>query len=330
MKLLMAGGCFRLNQQELAARQRPPEVTLALALLRRGIEVTTVPLENLHELAFPGQYDLVHVHHLSRGALVAALLANRPVVFTAHGTWVPDGKLKKLAMAQIVRSMSRGVCLSHQEAHWCRELFQDRAKFEVIPNGVELPLVDTSPRHSRLGAKHRMLFVGQLIPLKRVDWCLRLLVGSPERTLTLVYHNDLLLSTLLETSVRLGVRDQVEFLGQLSGQDLFDQYRRADLLLLPSETEALPSVITEAISCRLPVVASNVGGVERQIGGAGKTFDVADFGDFNRAVRETLANYPSIISSTSERSEQIRDEASVEQMADKHIQLYESILVEGR
>ncbi|MEG1683153.1 MAG: glycosyltransferase family 4 protein [Oscillospiraceae bacterium] len=66
------------------------------------------------------------------------------------------------------------------------------------------------------------------------------------------------------------------FLGQLSQQALAEQMNAADLFVLPSFFEGLPLVIIEALACGLPVVATDLPGVQQwiaqHIGGTAVTF----------------------------------------------------------
>jgi glycosyltransferase involved in cell wall biosynthesis len=51
------------------------------------------------------------------------------------------------------------------------------------------------------------------------------------------------------------------FYGRVDKFKLRDLYCKSDLLVLPSLIENLPTVLIESISCSLPVVAHNTGGV---------------------------------------------------------------------
>jgi len=60
----------------------------------------------------------------------------------------------------------------------------------------------------------------------------------------------------------LGISSNITWLGRIaSGQPLFDALCDGDTFVLPSFSEGMPSVIPEAMSQGLPVVASDVGGV---------------------------------------------------------------------
>ncbi len=58
--------------------------------------------------------------------------------------------------------------------------------------------------------------------------------------------------------------------------ELAEEYHLADLLVLPSFADCLPSVVTEAFLCGTPVVAGAVCGVPEQIGPYGLTVPPGD------------------------------------------------------
>jgi len=63
---------------------------------------------------------------------------------------------------------------------------------------------------------------------------------------------------------RLGFRGCVQFRSLIPQEDVPDFFRSGDVFVIPSVVDAsgdrdgLPNVVIEALSCRLPVVASNV------------------------------------------------------------------------
>jgi N-acetyl-alpha-D-glucosaminyl L-malate synthase BshA len=67
-----------------------------------------------------------------------------------------------------------------------------------------------------------------------------------------------------ERQVReLGLSDRVKFLGKTN--DVVRALCLSDLFLLPSETESFGLAALEAMACRVPVVASNTGGIPEVI-----------------------------------------------------------------
>ncbi len=328
MKVLLAGGVFRLSDAHRSHRQPAPEEVLAEGLRKRGVDLTTIPLEQRGDVFWAPGFDLVHVHHLSRAAVAAALSPRRvPFVFTPHAASVPTRQRERLGHGVVTRLADAMICLSDRElAMRAADLPQARPRLFVIPNGIAAPERPAVPRTWGGVEPLRVLFVGQLVPVKRVDRIIRAAATQPAAQVRLVFHNAQLLKELRSLAERLCVADRVTFVGQLSGVALRAEYESAHLLALPSVSEALPSVVTEALHSALPVVASDVGGVSGQVQDAGVLSDPDDDAGFGMALTHLQGNYPTIAEASFARAATIRDEYSVDRMVDAHLALYRKLL----
>ena len=76
----------------------------------------------------------------------------------------------------------------------------------------------------------------------------------------------------------LGIKKNVELVGQKSPQEVKELLKRADIYLHPSVTEAISVAIMEAMAMKLPVIASNVGGIPELVedGKSGILVEAAD------------------------------------------------------
>ncbi len=142
------------------------------------------------------------------------------------------------------------------------KLADPAAEFLVIPNGVETDRFKPILRPVNVPIK--ILFIGRLIPRKGFQ---RVIEALPKlRALTNkpfiieVVGTGAARDDLDQLAERLGVIDLIHYVGQISYEELEKAYQSADIFVLTSLSEGMPSVILEAMGCGLPIVASNVGG----------------------------------------------------------------------
>ena len=112
----------------------------------------------------------------------------------------------------------------------------------------------------------RLVCVGSLAArYKGVDVLLRAIADAKGRGVGLrldVVGGGQHQEELEELAARLGIGDVSHFLGQIpSGTDVRSHLLAADVFVLPSRTEGLPSALVEAMAVSLPCVASRVGGI---------------------------------------------------------------------
>jgi glycosyltransferase involved in cell wall biosynthesis len=118
----------------------------------------------------------------------------------------------------------------------------------------------------------RVLSVGRLDaeknPLLLADVLARLVASGPRWRL--VVCGDGPLRDDLDLRLRdLGIREHADFVGYVPVEDgLLDLYRSSHLVLHCSWTEGVPQVLYEAFAQRVPVVATDVGGVRAAADGA--------------------------------------------------------------
>jgi glycosyltransferase involved in cell wall biosynthesis len=227
------------------------------------------------------------------------------------------------------------VALSEYERTYLQRLFVKHSdKIHVVPNGLPADVFFPPTRSERPPAKgpYKILYVGQLIPLKGVDVLLRAVrrVGeSHDVELLLVYHNAPLEDYCRGLTQELGLDGRVHFLGIKSGHELAELYRSVQMHVLPSFTESLPGVISEAMMSGLPVVATAVGGVPEQVGKHGRLVAPGHVDDLAAAIERTLDDIADGKVNPQEISAYAHNRFGAEAMVDGHLALYEALAGSG-
>ncbi|HKY40870.1 MAG TPA: glycosyltransferase family 4 protein [Polyangiaceae bacterium] len=149
------------------------------------------------------------------------------------------------------------------------------------PGADRLPRPDTAGQEPS-GARVRLLFLGNILPRKRVRELAEAFAGLPHAHAELILVGAELepayaaeIRRLIE---RAGVADRVRFLGSLDSAGVVDQLALADVLVLPSALEGYGMVLSEALWASVPVIAARVGAAEQLISrsGAGLMYEPDD------------------------------------------------------
>lgn len=132
----------------------------------------------------------------------------------------------------------------------------DGVRPEVTRASLERRAVEDGPL--------RVLFVGSIIPRKELHTLIAALARVPRHSWLLhvvgSFQTDrTYASKVLSEIERLGLRDSVQLLGPLTGQELANCYSDSHLLAVPSSYEGFGIVYLEAMGFGLPALASSTG-----------------------------------------------------------------------
>lgn len=244
-----------------------------------------------------GKYDILHLHVLWWAGLLVGPWAKReniPALYESVllGEDTPSGirkenfgKIKNrfLKDFKAILSISETLSEDYLRSGFSRtQVFTlmnciDMEMFSPINSVIEKTLLRKKfnlPQNSVI-----LLFVGSVIVRKGVDVLINALID------VISYHSDTYLlivgpkvrdenPSLDEDFVndinllikRKNISNNLFFTGLLQDRGkLADIYRACDIFVFPSRNEGLPSVVLEAMSTALPVVVSNLPGIEKVI-----------------------------------------------------------------
>jgi len=274
------------------------------------------------------QYDVFHIVDHSYAHLVHALPPDRAVVtchdldafrsviapgdeprsaaFRRKTTQILDG-LRKAALVTCDTAAIRDDLVSRRLVHPARAIVVYLGVSENFsPQPVAAADEEAERVVPRVPGAIELLHVGSSVARKRLDVLLRASARLAERipNLRLVRVGDPL--TMEQQDLVRGSALEGRYAGVsgVSEAALASLYRRASVVLLPSEREGFGLPIVEALACGVPVIASDIA-VLREVGGSAVEYcavgDVTAWVSSTEALLHERAADPSAWSSRQER-----------------------------
>ena len=298
----------------------------------------------LKQLHARRRYDLEHYFFsLPTGllTLVPGVRPPTPYIVSLRGSDVPGydpfnakverlHKLMKPLNRRIWEQADRVVALSGALADTAKATAPE-LDIDVIPNGIDVRRF--SPPEGRPPERRiRLVTVARLLERKGIQ---TILEACAKPTL-LPVELSIIGTGPFEPELRqmvdeMGLGDRVRFLGFVPNEELPRHYRRSDIFVLPSETESFGLVFAEAMSCGLPIAASNVGGIPETVrdGVDGLLCPPGQ----PLALRENIQRLISSVDTREEIShsqrERVLENYTWDQIAARYADLYRSVLAAG-
>lgn len=228
--------------------------------------------------------DLVHTQLEVANVLgnISAKLLRLPSVCTIHVMPSLDVKTKTKLHQRVEWFALRHFCdrvisVSEEARQYHIEISRTAAdKVTTIYNGIDLSAflkMNNAFERSAVRAEMRMpsdanvlVTVAVLRPPKGIQFMIRALpaiLASHPNTYYLIVGGGSHHNALLEEVNKAGVNKRVIFAGMR--KDVPKLLAASDVFVLPTLTEALPTVLAEAMAVKLPIVASRVGGIPEMI-----------------------------------------------------------------
>jgi glycosyltransferase involved in cell wall biosynthesis len=289
-----------------------------------------------------GNFDIIHPQ--DQDTIIFGALAHRqlgiPAVMTRHVMVEPDASLKQWLRAKLLlfaakHGYNKIVTVSDAVKQRFHEITRIPVDLlETVYNGLEFAVFNTLAEREtiraaegwgadeqiitmvavlRAGKGHEILFAAA--PLIKAKF--------PNARIKLVGGGELEAELRQQAAAHM---DIIEFMGQRN--DVPRLLGGSDMLVLPSWSEALPTVLMEAGAVGLPVVATDVGGT-REIVIDGKTGYVVDAGDvaaFAQRICDLLANPDAARGMGQTAKELISGKFTLEKQAESLIKLYEGVI----
>jgi glycosyltransferase involved in cell wall biosynthesis len=294
--------------------------------------------------------DIVHCHSSAAGfwtrlALrsdsreVLQRIEKKPrVIFTAHGWGFTEGTpfLRKnlilLAEKVASRFCSKIICVSEYDRQSAlKNKIAPAEKLVTIHNGVELENFNSQISISKESVKLKIVFVGRLTKPKDPKILIRAFGELPSEIRT---KSEVLIvgegnkSKEVENFIKeQRLVGKVRLLGRLAREKVFEVLRKSDIFVLTSDWEGLPYTILEAMTCGLPVIASNVGGISEMVDkDCGVLIGRGDKDGLKKALVKLISDSELRRKMGKAGRERIKKEFSLEKMLSKTKKTYMSLL----
>ena len=288
------------------------------------------------------EFDLVHLNDVYFG-LPAAYLAKAYPRVVLFGTdpalevgW-RYGPGATLLLRSVLPVLMSGTTLVTNSAP-LGESYRRYAP-TVIPNGIDVRRFDHLP--DRVAARAELgwdpsepvvLYVGKVIPVKRVEWLLEAVERVAGVRLVVVggyreqFYGDSYFRDLLADHPRAQAR--TTFVGEVPSSTVDTYLAASDLFAFPSRFEGMPNAVMEAMAAGLPVVASDIP-AHRALIVPGRTGILVDSGaEMGAAIVGLLAD-DSMRRRMGEASrEYVRAHLAMEVVRDQYLRLYRTVLGE--
>ena len=151
-----------------------------------------------------------------------------------------------------------------------RDFKVPKQRMTRIHHGIDHELFQPQPHITRR-SNRLMVTASADVPLKGLIYLIRayhtLLKTHPDLELLVV--GRLREGQTMQELDKLGIRNRVKFVSGLSGEELRDLYAEATIAVSPSVYEGFGFPAGEALSCGVPLVATNGGSLPEVVGDAG-------------------------------------------------------------
>ena len=241
--------------------------------------------------------DILHAHYATSYGLVGALSDFHPFVISSWGTDVMKFPNKNFVAKSILKYNFKKADLLCATSHTIKDYIHKVVNFpvSVIPFGIDTDVF--KPKEVSSLFKSTDFILGSIKPVEKlynIDVLIKafaLLLSKHANLKLLIIGEGTALIELKELSKSLGVYQNIVFTGRKPHSEISNYYNMLDVLVNISEYESFGVSVVEAMSCGIPVVVTNVGGLKEVVkdDSVGLKVNVADV-DATIAAIERLIN----------------------------------------
>lgn len=231
-------------------------------------------LPNLSSVLRNIKPDIIHAHsHLFLPTFTAVKAAKKlrlPSVLTVGGVsaerdafinFVQQSYLYTIGK-WIFRDVGRIICLTKSDAYEVMKYGADSSKIRIVPNAVDLNLFKPSKEKSN---DPLFVWVGRFVPEKGPHYLVRaieVVVRACKDAKFILIGDGQMFPLIRKMVKKSGLNDYVRFTGVIDPESVSHILSKATGFVFPSLKEGMPKAVLEAMACGLPIIASNISGID--------------------------------------------------------------------
>lgn len=288
-------------------------------------------------------FDLIHCHTIFPDGYAGIRLKKHlqvPILSTIHGSDImlypkrSKGVYQKTLQA--LQQHNQVVTVS-QRLQMEAESICPQAKIQTVYNGfdpVQFAPVDQRKAREHLGLpldQKICMFIGNLYPVKGLSYLLQSFAKVKAQ------HNDLhlylvgegmLKNTLQAEAESLNLEKAVSWMGRKPYEEIPSWIQSADVMVLSSLSEGLPSILLESMACGRPMIATDVGGIAEvlQDDQTGRLVPARDVEALAGALNELFCQYPEKTEQMGEAAAQASQAYTWQKNAEQIIRCYQAMI----
>jgi glycosyltransferase involved in cell wall biosynthesis len=305
--------------------------------------------ERIDKIVTKFKPDLVHIFFTIPTGLLAfhPKLKKIPFIVSVRGSDVPGHSpdrfkvLYKLFTPIAMKIWNKAGAVICNSKDLQREVLKisPSLKVGIIPNGIDSEKF--KPAKSAKVAKAMkntdakknnkaltLLYVGRIIPLKRIDLVIKqlpwLIKNTKKKVLFRIAGSGDHEPELRKLAKELKVEKNIEFVGEVSYEHIEKEYQKADIYAQLSKVEGMSNTIIEAMACGLPIITTNVGGASSFIKDNGFIIR-KNLVEELRAALAAYAKNPALILEHGKKSREIAQKFSWKKVADSYEEAYDEL-----
>lgn len=226
-------------------------------------------LKRLRTFLNDGEYDMIHTHG-ARANFMMSLIINQlkpKWLMTVHSDPMLDfqgrgivGKVFQTLNIQSIRQADHIITVSEALKEQLQQSGAKQENLSVVRNGISF---GPPPVEQKKNKVFTLFYAARLHPIKGHSLLFRSLkeAALPDWKLLLAGDGELR-SELEAEAAKLGLENQIHFLGWVASEEVRELIQSADVSLLASYSETFPLVLLESANEGVPFIATDVGDVK--------------------------------------------------------------------